>query len=160
MIKHKSCTRWPDNREVRRRHVRSASYTWRRWEAWVFWFSLKTGGNGLSVVWPQNHYDGFLIWVSKPRSTVWWFGPQNHDDSFLVCASKLMSGWRRCEDTRWHLMTCFTMKQVGLESPSFASKSAKGRVTEPHKKWEVRLLRSRSGDSWRSDNVSNAHTKH
>jgi hypothetical protein len=52
-------------------------------------FSLKTGGDCLSVVWPQNHYDDFFIWASKPRSTVWWFGSQNHHDSFLVWASKL-----------------------------------------------------------------------
>jgi hypothetical protein len=36
-----------------------------------FLFSLKTGGDGLSVVWPQNHYDSFLVWASKPRSMVW-----------------------------------------------------------------------------------------
>jgi hypothetical protein len=35
-----------------------------------FWFSLKTGGNSLSVVQPQNHYDGFIVWTSKPRSMV------------------------------------------------------------------------------------------
>jgi hypothetical protein len=28
-------------------------------------------GYGLSVVWPRNHYDRFLIWASKPRSKVW-----------------------------------------------------------------------------------------
>jgi hypothetical protein len=47
------------------------------WEARIFWFSLKTSGDVLPVVWPQNHYNSFLVWVSKPRSTVWWFGPQN-----------------------------------------------------------------------------------
>jgi hypothetical protein len=26
---------------------------------------LKTGSSGL-VIWPQNHRDGFLVWVSKP----------------------------------------------------------------------------------------------
>jgi hypothetical protein len=35
------------------------------------WFSLKTDGDGLSVVWPQNHCDGFLIWATKPRMKVW-----------------------------------------------------------------------------------------
>jgi hypothetical protein len=46
----------------------------------VSWLSLKTKVKGLSVVWPQNHWDGFLryglktdgmcfpVWVSKlPR---------------------------------------------------------------------------------------------
>jgi hypothetical protein len=31
-------------------------------------FNLKTGGDSLSVVWPQNHYYGLVIWTSKsPR---------------------------------------------------------------------------------------------
>jgi hypothetical protein len=88
MIRHKSGTRWPNDREVLWRHVWSASYTWRRREAWVSRFSLKTGGDGLSVVWPQNHCDSFLVWASKPRSMVWWFGPQNHHDGFLIWALK------------------------------------------------------------------------
>jgi hypothetical protein len=32
---------------------------------------LKTDGDGLSVVWPQNHYDGFL-----------WFGLKTIGDGF------------------------------------------------------------------------------
>jgi hypothetical protein len=51
--------------------------------------SLKTKVDGLSVVWPQNHWDGFsrfglktsgdsfLALASKPRVTVSRFGPQN-----------------------------------------------------------------------------------
>jgi hypothetical protein len=31
----------------------------RRQGAQVFWFGLKTKGDGLSVVWPQNHRDDF-----------------------------------------------------------------------------------------------------
>jgi hypothetical protein len=41
---------------------------------WVSQFSLKTGGDGLIVVWPQNHRGGFLVWASKPKSMVWWLG--------------------------------------------------------------------------------------
>jgi hypothetical protein len=54
-----------------------------------FWFSLKTGGDGLLVVWPQNHCDSFLLWASKSRSMIWRFGSQNHRDGFLVWTSKL-----------------------------------------------------------------------
>jgi hypothetical protein len=74
--------------------VWSALRTWRR-EARVSWFSLKTKVNGLSAVWPQNHWDDFLrfslktggdgffryslkpggsgfpVWASKPEGTVW-----------------------------------------------------------------------------------------
>jgi hypothetical protein len=39
--------------------VRSAPCTWRR-GARVSCLSLKTKVDGLSVVWPQNHWDGFL----------------------------------------------------------------------------------------------------
>jgi hypothetical protein len=97
---HRSGTRWPGGQEVRWRHVRSAPGMWRL-GAWVSWLSLKTKVDGLWVVWPQNHSDGFLQfglktggdgfswsdlktggeflgWASKSR---WWrvsrFGPQN-----------------------------------------------------------------------------------
>jgi hypothetical protein len=36
-----------------------------------FWLSLKTKVDGLSVVWPQNHWDGFL-----------WFGLKTGGDGF------------------------------------------------------------------------------
>jgi hypothetical protein len=39
--------------------VRSAPCTWGR-EARVSWLRLKTKVDGLSVVCPQNHWDGFL----------------------------------------------------------------------------------------------------
>jgi hypothetical protein len=62
---------------------------------------------------------GFPVWASKLVATTWWFGPQNHRDGFLVwvskprggglsiCASKPMSRWRWCEDTHRHLVACF-----------------------------------------------------
>jgi hypothetical protein len=51
-------------------------------------FSLKTTGDGLSVVLPQNQCYGFLVWGSnqgrrcgdldlKITAMVSWFGPQN-----------------------------------------------------------------------------------
>jgi hypothetical protein len=174
MIRHKSGSRWPNNREVRWLHVRFVSYTWRRWEAQVSWFSLKTGGDGLSVVWPQNHCDSFLIWASKQRSTVWWFGhqnycdgflvwisklrsmvwwfePQNYRDSFLVWASKLMSEWRRCEDTHWHSAACFVVKQVGLGFSSFASKLVKEWRWVVHIVSSWRSRRNKEKDGWFND---------
>jgi hypothetical protein len=50
--------------------VRSAPDTWRL-EARVSWFSLKTKVDGLRVVWPQNHSDGFR-----------WFGLKTSGDGF------------------------------------------------------------------------------
>jgi hypothetical protein len=72
---------------------------WRR-EAQVSWLNLKTKGDGLWVVWHQNHSDGFLwfglktggsgfsVWTLKPAGAVWWFESQNHRDGFLLLASK------------------------------------------------------------------------
>jgi hypothetical protein len=59
MVKHGSGTQWPGDMEVGWRHMQSAPCTWRR-GARVSWLSLKTNVVSLSVVWPQNHYDGFL----------------------------------------------------------------------------------------------------
>jgi hypothetical protein len=55
---HRSGTWWPDGREVGWRHVWSAPGTWRLGVR-VAWLSLKTKVDGLWVVWPQNHSDGF-----------------------------------------------------------------------------------------------------
>jgi hypothetical protein len=46
---HRLGTRWLGNREVGRRHVRSAPCTWRR-GAQVSWLSLKTKVDGLWVI--------------------------------------------------------------------------------------------------------------
>jgi hypothetical protein len=121
MVKHISGTRWPDDREVRWRFVRSVLLT-KRQGAWVSQFSLETKADGLSVVWPQNHWDGFfglgLKTGSYSLSVVrsqnhWdeffglclkissyglWFRPQNHHDDFLVLASK-PSGLRFVDST-------------------------------------------------------------
>jgi hypothetical protein len=53
-----SDTWWPGGREVGWRRVQSAPDTWRL-GARVSWLSLKTKVDGLLVVWPQNHSDGF-----------------------------------------------------------------------------------------------------
>jgi hypothetical protein len=67
MIRHKSGTRWSDDRDIRWHRVRSVSYTGRRQEAQVFWFGPQLV---LTVSWfgPQNHRDDFLVWVSKPSA--------------------------------------------------------------------------------------------
>jgi hypothetical protein len=55
---HRSGTRWLGGREVGWCHVRSAPGTWIL-GVQVSWLSLKTKVDGLLVVWPQNHSDGF-----------------------------------------------------------------------------------------------------
>jgi hypothetical protein len=109
---HRLGTRWPDDWEIGWYYVRSTPCTWRR-GAWVSCLSLKTKVNGLSVVWTQNHWDGFVRfhlkiggdgfslfglktigrffgWASKLR---WWrvfrFGPQNWQIQFVDFALKI-----------------------------------------------------------------------
>jgi hypothetical protein len=66
---HRSGTRWPGDREVWWRHVWPAMCTWRR-GAHVSWLRFKTKVDDLSVVWPQNHWNGFSsVWASKPMAT-------------------------------------------------------------------------------------------
>jgi hypothetical protein len=56
---HRSGTRWPGDREVGWRRVRSAPGTWKP-EARVSWLRLK-----IKVV------EGFPVWASKPAVLVW-----------------------------------------------------------------------------------------
>jgi hypothetical protein len=99
MVKHRSGTRWSDNREVGSRCVRSAPCTRRR-GAQVSWFSLKTkvdgffrfslktGGYGscglaskplarVSRFRHQKRQLWFGDLAHKITTTVSWFGPQN-----------------------------------------------------------------------------------
>jgi hypothetical protein len=64
---HKSGTQWPDDRKVRWCCVWSAPCM-RRQGARDSWFGLKTKGDGLSVVWPQNQRDGFSRFGLKTSS--------------------------------------------------------------------------------------------
>jgi hypothetical protein len=54
--------------------------------------SLKNKVDGLSVVWPQNHWDGFSsVWASKPMATVCeWFGLKTTQKVFTGLTSKLV----------------------------------------------------------------------
>jgi hypothetical protein len=82
------------------RRVWSTPYTWRQW-AWVSLLSLKTNVDGLSIVWPQNHWDGFLRFVLKTGGDGFLrsglktsgdglspFGLKTGSSGFLVWASK------------------------------------------------------------------------
>jgi hypothetical protein len=111
-----------------------------------WWYGHKTT---VMVSWfgPQNQGRWFGDLGLKITVTISWFGPQNQVRGGLsVCASKLMSGWRRCEDTRQHPVTCFIMKQVGLGFPSFASKLVKERQRVVHVASSWRLHESEGKD--------------
>jgi hypothetical protein len=85
---HKSGTQWPGDREVGWRCVWSAPWTLRR-GAWLSWLSLKTKVDGLSVVWPQNHWNGFLRFGLKTGGDGFlWFSLKIGCDSFSRFALK------------------------------------------------------------------------
>jgi hypothetical protein len=129
---HRSDTRWPGDREVGWRCVRSAPCTC-RWEARVSWLGLKTKVDSLWVVWPQTHSDGFLsldlktgssglvIWVSKlPR---WFLGLGLKIKQASVCRlHHKTDGGRSAQDTSGDLVTCFMWNQVWLGFFSLASR--------------------------------------
>jgi hypothetical protein len=82
---HRSGTQWLDDRVtlyvVWTVHVKGA---------WVSWLSLKTKVDGLSVVWPQNHWDDFLRFGLKTDGDGFFrFGLKTGGSDFLVWASKL-----------------------------------------------------------------------
>jgi hypothetical protein len=58
----------------------------------VYWLSLKTKVDGLSVVWPQNHYGGFLRFGLKTGGNSFlWCGLKTGGDGFSSLASKLVA---------------------------------------------------------------------
>jgi hypothetical protein len=71
------------------RCVQSVPYTLTR-RARVSWLSLKTMINSLSVVWPQNHWDGFLGLALKSVATVSWLSLKTKVvEGFLALTSEL-----------------------------------------------------------------------
>jgi hypothetical protein len=56
----------------------------RRREARVFWIGLKTKVDGLSMVWPQNHWNGLsVVWPQNHWDGFSWFGLKIDGDSFF-----------------------------------------------------------------------------
>jgi hypothetical protein len=109
--------------------------------------TLKTKVDGLSVVWPQNHWDGCLWFGLKTGGDGFsWFVLKTGGSGFPVWASKsprwfldldlktkqtsiywlwLKIGRRTMAwETRRDLATCLTGKQVRLEFPNLASRLA------------------------------------
>jgi hypothetical protein len=62
--------------------VRSSPCTRRR-GAWVSWLRLKTKVDGLSVVWPQNHWVGLsVVWLQNHWDGFSRFGLKTGGDGF------------------------------------------------------------------------------
>jgi hypothetical protein len=79
---HRLGTRWSGDQEVLWRRVRSAPYTWRR-AVRVSWLSHKTKVAGLSAVWPQNYWDGFLRFGFITGGGFFRFGLKTGSDGFF-----------------------------------------------------------------------------
>jgi hypothetical protein len=143
---HRSGTRWSGDQEVGWRRVWSAPCRWRR-GAWVSWLSRKIKVDGLSVVWPQNHWDSFSsVWASKPMTTVCeWFDFKITRTVFTGLASKPVataSGGLTSKPAATvsaglaskPAVTVFsglTSKLVATVSPDLASKPVVGFLVEP-----------------------------
>jgi hypothetical protein len=70
--------------------VRFAPCTWRQ-GAQVSWLSHKTKVDGLSVVWPQNHWVGLsVVWFGLKTTGMvcQWFGLKTTETVFSGLASK------------------------------------------------------------------------
>jgi hypothetical protein len=62
--------------------------------AQVSWLSLKTKVDGLSVVWPQNHWDSFLRFGLKTGGDGFlWFNLKTDGDSFSEFSLKTSGGF-------------------------------------------------------------------
>jgi hypothetical protein len=107
--------------------VQSAPCTWRR-GAHVSWLSLKTKVDGLSVVWPQNHWDDFSsVWASKSMATVCeWIGLKTTRTVFTDLTSKPVAMVSAGLASKPAVMVFFslTSKLVATVSPSLNSKPA------------------------------------
>jgi hypothetical protein len=61
---------------------------------WVSWLSLKTKVDSLSVVWPQNYWDGFLWFDLKTGGDSFlWFGLKTGGDGFSRFGFKIGGGF-------------------------------------------------------------------
>jgi hypothetical protein len=92
--------------------------------------SLKTKIDDLSVVWPQNHWDGFsLVCASKPMTMVCkWFDLKTTWTVFTGLTSKPVATVSIGLTLKPAAMvfSSLTSKLVAMVSPGLASKSADG----------------------------------
>jgi hypothetical protein len=85
---HRSGTRWPGDREVRWRCVRSTPCTW-RCEAWVSWLRLKTKGDSFLRFVLKTSGDDFLRFFLKTGGDGFLrFGLKASDDGFSLFGLK------------------------------------------------------------------------
>jgi hypothetical protein len=78
--------------------------------------SLKTKVDGLSVVWPQNHWDDFLRFALKTGGDGFlWFGLRTGGDGFLVWTLK---------PRRLQFVSCATKPMGGCDGVGHTSRSS------------------------------------
>jgi hypothetical protein len=109
--------------------------------------SLKTKVDGLTVVWPQNYWDGFSsVWTLKPMATVCeWFGLKTTRTVFAGLASKPVATVSDSLASKpaatvsdglaskpaAMISVSLTSKLVATVSPGLASKHVVGFLVEP-----------------------------
>jgi hypothetical protein len=114
--------------------------------------SLKTKIGGLSVIWPQNHWDSFswfslkigssglMIWALKSPRRFLGLDLKTKQASVYRLRHKTDEG-RMTRDTHRDLTACFTWKQVTLGFPSLASRLAETQWRVVHMPPSRRLRR-------------------
>jgi hypothetical protein len=170
MVRHMSGTQWPDDRKVRWCRIRFAPCT-RRWGERISWLSLKTKVDGLSVVWPQNHWDDFF-WFSLKSSDFGFssLGLKIDSYSLVIWSSKLLRRFldlclktkratvcrlhhktngrmKTVRDMCWDLAAYFSWKQVMLGFSQSDLKTSGGAIWVVHvaSSW---LHGSEAEDGW------------
>jgi hypothetical protein len=100
---------------------------------WVSCFGLKTKIDGLSMVWPQNHWNGFSGLSLRTGSYGWVIWASKSPRRFLGSGLKTMWDtvcWLRHKTGGRDLAAYFMWKQVGLGFSSLAL-----RLVEARHRW-------------------------
>jgi hypothetical protein len=168
MVKHRSSTRWPENREVGWRCVWYALCI-RSWGAWVSWFSLQTKVDGFfrfclktdgygSCALASNHllrFPGLGIKIGScslviwPTKSLWQFLGLCHKTKWAVVCRlyhKIDERMMMVQDTRWD-------QQVRLGFSSLASRlveAQRGWCTWHHRGGHVQMKPKMDGSMWRA----------
>jgi hypothetical protein len=156
MVKHRSGTRWPDDRGVGWRRVRSAPCT-RRWGARVSWFALKTKVDEFSGLCLKIGSSGLVIWASKsPRR---FFSLCLKIKQAMVYQLHNKTDWRRTTwDTCRDLAVWFVWKQVRLWFSSLPQnwwRSDDGWCTWHHREGYVKMkLKTDGSMRWAASDSS------
>jgi hypothetical protein len=121
MVKHRSNTRWLDDREVGLCYVGSAPCT-RRHGAQVSWFGLKTKVDGFSRFGLKTGNYGLVVLASKLSRQFFGLDFKIKWATVYQLCHKTNRRMKTVRDRRQDLVACFTWKQDGVGFPNLTSR--------------------------------------